>query len=179
MSNTVRAGLVGGAAMFVLGLLTSLAVNYMPESAARVGGCCNCLWIIAGGAIAAKVYVGKSPTTVQPGEGAVAGAVAGIVGGVLNFAVTAGVYLFFPDRVNAAFAQIEAAVKQAGANVPSGLLGWPVIILIGVLGFVVDVILGTVGGLIGVSLFEKRRGGAQPPTPPPPPPDFGGFGQGT
>src|ERR1044071_5327574 len=127
MSNTVRAGLVGGAAMFVLGLLTSVGVNYMPESAARIGGCCNCLWIIAGGAIAAYVYVKKSPTTVQPGEAALAGAVAGIFAGILNFILTAGMYLFFPDRINAAFAQIGEAVRQAGAEVPSGLLGWPVI----------------------------------------------------
>ena len=189
MSNTLRAALIGGAAMFLLGLLTSLGVNYLPESAARSAGCCNCLWIIGGGVLAAYVYVRKSPTTVQPAEGALAGALAGVVGGLINFAYTAGMYLFFPERINAMFAQIEAGVRQAGVDFPSGILGWPLILMIGILGLVLDTILGTVGGLIGVSIFAKRKGGAEPPAPPPPPPpDFsqgggygagGGYGQGS
>ena len=183
MSNTLRAALVGGAAMFLLSLLTSLCMSYLPESAARTVGCCNCLWIIGGGALAAYLYVRKSPTTVQSGEGALAGALAGVVGGLINFAFTVGMYLFFPDRINAAFAQIEAAVKQAGGEIPSGILGWPVVMMIGILGLVIDVVLGTVGGLIGVSIFAKRKGGAAPPAPPPPPPpDFsqgGGYGAGS
>lgn len=170
--SKLKPALVGGTVSFLLGLLTSFATNFLPLSAARLAGCLNCVWLLAGGAVAVYLYVSRSPTPVRSEQGAAVGALAGVVGGLINFLFVIGSYLLRPAQVEAIFAQLEDAFRQAGAEPPTWLFGLPLILLIGCLGIVLNTLFGALGGLIGVPLFEKRRGGAPPPQGPPPPPDF-------
>jgi hypothetical protein len=179
MNNKLKPALVGGVALFVLGLLTSICTSLMPPSLGRIAGCCNCLWPIGGGLLAAYLYIKNSQSPVQIGEGAALGALAGVIGGVLNLIIGTPIAYIMSRGV---MDQMAAQFEQAGINLPAGLIGFPLLILFGIIGIVLYTILATIGGLIGVPLFEKRKGGAG--VPPPPPPNFGGqagggFGAGS
>lgn len=63
-------------------------------------------------------------------------------------------------------AQIEEGFRRSGVEIP--LSGIALVVLSAFLVAVLIVILSTLGGILGVPIFEKRKG-AQPP---PPPQDF-------
>jgi hypothetical protein len=149
MNNKLVPALIGGV---ILGILSSIPfINY-----------CCCIWAIAGGAVAVMMYVQKSPTRVSVGEGAMVGAMAGAIGGAIYFVLGSIIGILFGA------AQMNQAFQQAGIKMP--LSGAALIVLGTFIGAIFLVGLGTVGGLIGVPIFEKRKGDDAPP----PPPSFGG-----
>jgi hypothetical protein len=60
-------------------------------------------------------------------------------------------------------------MRQFNPDFP--IAGVVLLLVVGIVGFVIFVILATIGGVIGVPLFEKRKG---PIDTPPSPQDFGG-----
>ncbi|MBV9210213.1 MAG: hypothetical protein JOZ52_06265 [Acidobacteria bacterium] len=164
MNNKLVPALIGGA---IMGLLSGL-LAYVPFA----NWCC-CLWSIGGGALAVMFYVKKSPTPVRVGEGAMLGALAGLIGGAIYFVLASIMGLIFGA------AQMEAAMRQTGMKMP--LSGTALLIIGAFIGALFLVGLATIGGLIGVPIFEKRKGDAAPPPPPPPfgdQPGGGGFAGG-
>ena len=117
-----------------------------------------CVWAAVGGALAAGLYIKKSPTKVEPGEGAILGAIAGGVGAAINLIVG-----------------LPIAYALYGARGPAatrdGSFGG-VLMLVGIFGTMMLVAFATAGGLLAVQMFEKRRSGMS--VPPPPPPSYGG-----
>ena len=145
---------------------------------------CCCLGVIAGGAFAAWLLIKRSPVLpVSSGDGAVVGLLAGLVG--------AGVYLVLGIPIGLVFNQIsvvksifatlnnpeinramEEAIRNAenqglAERLVGALVGWCITSVISV-GF------SAIGGLIGVAMFEKRKG----QYPPQAPPSSGGFPPG-
>ena len=184
MNDKMKPALIGGV---VLGILSAIPFVNLPNL-------CCCAWAIAGGIIAAHLYIKASPAPVRPGDGAVLGVLAGVVGAVIYLVI--GVPLAYvtgnvmmgmlsnliassnPDQAEAFRMQMEAGTTIAGA------------IVRGIITMVLLIIFATIGGLIGVAIFEKRKGAAGVPPPPPPPaggfggpgpggPASGGYGQGT
>jgi hypothetical protein len=165
MNNKVKPALIGGA---VLGILSVIPL---------VSTCC-CLWAILGGLLASYLYVKDSPAPVTTGEGAVLGAMAGVVGAVI--AVIIGIPLSLligsamqnmlvgwvssmdPNQADMMRRQMEAGSTVAGAIVNGLILA------------VLLIIFAVIGGLIGIPLFEKRKG-VMPPPPPAPGGGPGGF----
>lgn len=157
----IIAGVVLGVVLIVIGLVTS----FLP--ALWWLGCCACLLPVGAGMFAANQYVARSEASVQIGDGAILGAISGAVGSLLNLVVGLPIsYL-----INA---QLIAEQSEQLRRMGFPLTGFPLILAISVLGFVIYSILGLIGGLIGVAVFEKRKGGAGGPPPPPPP--AGGYG---
>ncbi|HLM58597.1 MAG TPA: hypothetical protein VK422_21010 [Pyrinomonadaceae bacterium] len=152
-----------GVALIVIGLIPALI------PALGIVGCCACLLPIGAGIFAISQQVPKSPTPVQMADGAILGAIAGAVGGVIYLVI--GVPLVYLVNSAAVAAQMEQ-LRESGIALP--LAGFALAFVGGIFGVVVDAILGLVGGLIGISIFEKRKGG--PNTPPPPPAPGGGYG---
>lgn len=166
MNDKLKPALIGGVVLGVLSVIPF--VNWL--------NVCCCLWAILGGLLAANIYVRNSSTPATPGDGAIVGAMAGVVGGVIVLIigipvsiVTSGLISGFlmsilegvdPSQADMARAQIQAGQSVAGAIVNGIILA------------VLLVIFSTLGGLIGVSLFEKRKGGSMPP----PPQNFGAPG---
>jgi hypothetical protein len=162
MNDKLKPALIGGV---ILGILSAIpAVNY-----------CCCIWAIVGGLIAANLYIKKSATPATPADGAVIGAIAGAIGvaliiviGIpLNLIVGTALLSLFqgmvpPDQA-AQMNQMMAAGVGIGSAIKSALIV-----------SVCSVIFSAIGGLIGVAIFEKRKGGAG--VPPPPPPPGGGYG---
>ena len=167
MNNKVKPALIGGV---VLGLLSVIPF----VSAANV---CCCLWAILGGMLATYLYVKNSPTPASAADGAVLGALAGVVGAAVSIVLGIPVALAMGptmrnmllsllERVDARQAdmmrqQFEAAGNDIGPVIINALITAALL-------FVFSII----GGLLGVPLFEKRKGGA----PPPPPINVGGPG---
>ena len=140
---------------------------------------CCCVGVIAGGALAGWMLIKRSPTLpVTNGDGAVVGMLAGLVGAVVYLVLGIPIGLVFSDsgvaviktlfesmnnpEINRA---LEEAIKTSqnrslGARILESLLSWFIVSVISI-GF------STVGGLIGVSMFEKRKGQYPPPAPPP------------
>lgn len=164
----LQPALIGG---LVIGLLWSIPFLNL------INLCC-CFGVMAGGALAAWMLIKRSPTLpVSSGDGAVVGLIAGLVG--------AGVYLVLGIPIGLVFNQggiavvksifgvmnnpeinraMEEAIRNAqnqglGERLVGALVGWCITSVISV-GF------AAVGGLIGVALFEKRKGQQYPPQGP-------------
>ncbi len=165
MNNKLKPALIGGV---VLGILSVIPfVNF-------ANACC-CLWAILGGMLATNLYVRNSPTPVNAGDGAIVGALAGIVGGVIAFVLGVPIdYAMGPTMRNLLVdlvanldpQQAEMLRRQMEA---SGNAIAPLIIQ-GLIASVMLFLFAIIGGLLGVPIFEKRKGGM----PPPPPINVGG-----
>ena len=165
MNNKLKPALIGGV---VLGILSVIPF----VSAANL---CCCLWAILGGMLATQMYVKSSRTPVNAGDGAIRGALAGLVGAVIAFVLGVPIsYLMGPTMRNLLISLIENMDPQQAELMrrnfeATGDAIAPLIFQ----GFVVSVLLflfAVIGGLLGVPIFEKRKGGA----PPPPPINVGG-----
>jgi hypothetical protein len=168
MNDKLKPALIGGV---IVGILSAIPlVNY-----------CCCIWALVGGLIAANIYIKASPNPVTPADGAIVGAIAGVIGVVLIVVIGIPLQLILGTAVmsmmsgamqNADPAQAaqfnEALAASGGVTVFNAIKG-------ALLSSVVAVIFSAVGGLLGVAIFEKRKGG--PGVPPPPPPPAGGYGQ--
>ena len=165
MNDKLKPALIGGV---ILGILSAIPA---------VNTCC-CIWALVGGLIAANIYIKASPNPVTPADGAIVGAIAGAIGAVLIVVVGIPLQLIFGTAMASMMGGLmqnadpdqAAQIQQAMA---SGL-GFGRAILNALMYSVTAVIFSAVGGLLGVALFEKRKGG--PGVPPPPPPQAGGPG---
>jgi hypothetical protein len=161
MNNKVKPALIGGV---LLGLLSVIPF----VSALNV---CCCAWAILGGMLASYLYVKNSSTPATPGDGAILGAMAGGFGALV--AIILGVpisYAMGPTMRNMLIGLLEnmdpqqadmmrRQLEMAGDSIVPVIINQ---VILAVLLFIFSLI----GGLIGVAIFEKRKGG---PTPPPPP----------
>lgn len=136
-------------------------------------GCC--LWGIAGGAVAAYMLVRRSPVQrVTTGDGALAGTLAGLLGSliylVVNIPILLASWVGIIDKMKEQAKaqpdpQAQAMMNQIAGfmeenRVLAALLLWLIFAL-------VAVGLATLGGIIGVAIFEKRKGSPPPAYPPP------------
>ena len=155
---------MGGGALGLL-LVFTILVSAVPFL--KFMGCCNCLWPIAAGLLATMFFVKGSPTPATIMDGAIVGALAGLIGGLIYLVIGLPI-TYFVNGVEA----MDMQVRQFNPDFP--LTGIMLLIIGGIFGFLVFIVLSTIGGLIGVPIFEKRKG----VNPPPAPQDFGA-GPGT
>jgi hypothetical protein len=165
MNNKVKPALIGGA---VLGILSVIPL---------VSTCC-CLWAILGGLLASYLYVKDSPVPATTGDGAVLGGMAGVVGALIALIIGIPLSLILGASMRGMFAgwvesmdpgQAEAIRRQmeAGSTVAGAIVN-------GLILAVLLIIFAVIGGLIGIPLFEKRKG-VMPPPPPAPGRGPGGY----
>ena len=144
------------------------------------GNLCCCGWGIVGGALAAYLLIRRSPVLpVTKGDGATAGAFAGIVGSLIYLAIGVPLTLL---QWNSLIAQMEqrsdnlpdAASRQMMTQIVGMMQSHPVLITLGVwlIFAIVGIGVAALGGLIGVAMFEKRKGQQYPPQAPPSSPGF-------
>ena len=164
MDNKIKPAVIGGV---LLGLLSSIPfINW-------VNACC-CLWAILGGILASYLYVKNSPAPASAGDGAIVGAIAGIVGGLISLIIgiplaiatssmMQGMMVSWIESMDPQQAQLFRTQLAASSTVSGAIVN-------GLIQAVLLFIFAIIGGLIGIPLFEKRKGG---PVPPPPPPTGG------
>jgi hypothetical protein len=92
------------------------------------------------------------------GDGAMVGGLAGVVGGIIYL------ILGLPIAILFGMAALTEQLNRSGVQLPfSGTL---LMIVAGIIGAIFLVVLATLGGIIGVAIFEKRKGNDAPPPPP-------------
>ena len=171
-----QAALMAG---IIFGVLSSIPfVNW-------VNICC-CLWFAIGGAVAARTLINRSPVLpVTSGDGAGVGAISGAIAAGVDLVLGLPLALLTSEMVFTAMQNFMSSMQDPrfrdaieqmgqarnqpiGARVAAELLQWLIRAALGI-GF------ATLGGVIGVSMFEKRKGQQMPPPPPPPPPGYGSY----
>ena len=153
MNNKLKAALLAGGALGLLLVITVLLSGFV-----RLAGCCSCLWPIAAGVLATMLYVKASPSRTSVGDGAIVGALAGLIGGLI--------YLFIGLPISYFMHGVEAMdmqIRQLSPDFP--LSGLVLLIIGGIVLFFIYVVLAAIGGLIGIPIFEKRKGDVLPPPP--------------
>ncbi len=175
MENKIKPALIGGV---ILGLLSAIPFVGV------VNACC-CAWAIVGGLAATYFYVKDSATPARPADGAVLGVIAGLIGAVIYVILGIPLGILTGNATLALIASImgninpEAAIamEQQAALMQNQSVGALILSSIpgALIGAVLLIIFATIGGLIGVPLFEKRKGGGAGVPPPPAP---GGYAVG-
>lgn len=161
MNNKLKPALIGGVFIGVLSVIPFV-------SAANL---CCCLWAILGGMLATYLYVKNSPTPAGAGDGAVLGVIAGAVGAVISLILGIPIALAMgptmrnmivslmqnvdPRQAELMRQQFEAQGNAVAPLIIQSLIGAGLLFVFAIL-----------GGLLGVPIFEKRKGN------PPPPPAF-------
>lgn len=125
--------------------------------------CFCCLWIIGGGMLAAYFLTKDSPVMLSSGDGAIVGVFAGIIGAVVDFVIS----IPLAPLTNAYFRRLMEKVAEFAEDMPSGWENWlergafensaPWALLGLATNVVIFSILGALGGIIGISLFKKKR----------------------
>jgi hypothetical protein len=164
MNNKLKPAIIGG---LVVGLLSAIPF-------VNIGNYCCCLWALLGGALASYMYIKSSPTPVKIGEGALLGVLAGAVGALIYIVLGIPLAIVAGGAMRALMLQLlqnadpgmarQMRYQMMSQSIPATILagfGYAVLLV----GF------STIGGLLGVSIFEKRKGDA---TLPPPPNGFSG-----
>jgi hypothetical protein len=135
-----------------------------------IGNACCCMWLVAGGLVAAYVFQQNNLPPMTAADGAVAGLLAGLAGAV--------VYLVISIPLDFLMAPFERAMAQRvldmSGNMPADMRDMldrfagnnfgATTIAFGfirrVIGFFVMLFLGaifsTIGGLLGAALFAKK-----------------------
>ena len=119
--SKVTPALIGG---IILGLLSAIPlINF--------GNACCCLWVLVGGAIAAKMLINRSPVyPVQSGDGAVVGLLAGAIGSAVILVIGVPLQLLFgPVVMSSVFEWMRNMVSQdpnaTAQSLPQRLLVQP------------------------------------------------------
>jgi hypothetical protein len=163
--SKLQPALLGG---LVLGLGSVIPV-------VSYGNLCCCGWGIVGGALAAYLLIRRSPVLpIRKGEGASTGALAGVVGSLVYLVIGVPLSLL---QWSALLAQLEeradnvqdVAAREMMAQIVAAMQDHPVLIVLAIwlMFTIVGVGVSSLGGLIGVAIFEKRKGQQYPPQAPP------------
>jgi len=162
MNNKLKPAVIGGV---VLGLLSAIPfVNW-------VNICC-CAWAILGGLLASYLYVKNSPTPANAGDGAIIGAMAGGIGAVIFLVVGIPLSILSGAAMREMLINFMAKVNPEQADLirrQMAMQGESIsgVIVQSLFAALILVVFAVIGGLIGIPLFEKRKGVG--PVPPPPP----------
>jgi len=173
----LKPALIGGV---LLGILSSLPVI-------SIFNCVCCAWVVAGGVLAAYLYVKASPVLVTLGRAVPLGLLTGIIGTAISALFL--IPLHFLTGGAGVLEQLQQAMSQM-PNVPQEtrqmleslasregastlIYAFGLIFMLLIYG-----LFAMAGSAIGVAIFEKRKPGSpsvdlppyQPPVAPPPPP---------
>lgn len=144
MNNKLKPAIIGG---LITGILSVIPF---------VSSCC-CVWAILGGMLASFLYIKGSAVRASTGDGALLGILSGVFGSLIYLIIGLPIALLF------GVAQMEEGFRRAGVEVP--LTGVALAILGVFIVVIMLLIFSTIGGLIGVPIFEKRKGEVTPPPP--------------
>lgn len=155
-SARLQPALFGG---LFIGVLSALPL-------VQAGNCCCCLWVIAGGVLAAYLRQQNTPFAITSAEGALVGLMAGAFGGVLASllsipmqAITGPMQQRMMDWVVSNNPEFPADLR---GMIEGGPRGGAFLIVSMLFSVVVYTVFGLLGGLLGTAVFRKNA-------PPPPP----------
>jgi len=124
-----------------------------------LGNACCCLWVIAGGVVAAYLLQDQQAEPITAGDGAMVGLFAGLFGACVSLVISIPMRLLMAPVQR----QVLERISQNG-DLPPQLRVFIASSSFGVVGaifsFVLMLCLGavfsTIGGLIGAAIFKKK-----------------------
>lgn len=155
-----KPALIGGA---LVGVLSNVPLINLANT-------CLCLWAWVGGAVAAKLLVNRAPQPLTSREGARVGLLAGLLGAAISFVVQLPLAIFQMAKILETAARLPMASEEARELyeriAQSGSLRAALAFLFAFIGALLLLGFTVLGGMVGVSLFEKRKGPPPPQYPP-------------
>ncbi len=162
-SSKLQPALLGG---LLLGVLSALPII-------NLGNACCCLWVLAGGAVAAYLLQHNQAAPITTGDGASVGLLAGIFGAIVWQVIALPLAIFWGpvatqfmsrllenmDLPENARPVLQTLRENAGFSVLRFIIG-------GFFTLCVSVVFSTLGGLIGAALFRTKVPPPQPDQPP-------------
>jgi hypothetical protein len=152
----LQPALFGGA---VVGVLSALPL-------VNLANCC-CLWMIAGGVVAAWMMQQNHPLPITVLDGIVVGFLAGVVGAFVWLIVSPPIGLAMSPFLQALGRRVLESARDVPPEVEDALRRYGTGRAGVAIGFVMNLFLGmifsTLGGALGALFFRK----SQPPAPPP------------
>lgn len=142
--------LLGG---LLLGVLSALPFI-------SAGNICCCLWILAGGALAAYLLQEKQSTPISIADGAAVGLMAGAVGAVVWLVVSVPVGILMGPLQSRMMRRMLEGDLPEGVRQMFERMGSGELTVVGLIGsFFVMLVLclsfSTVGGVIGAAVFKR------------------------
>lgn len=157
MNPKWQPALFGG---LVVGVLSALPV-------VSVGNFCCCLWVVAGGVVAAYVLQQNQDAPITQADGALSGFQAGTVGAIVYLVLAIPIaFLMAPiqRQVFERLADDAASMPPEFREYLRSYTGGPIFVVAGFISMLfMGAIFSTIGGLVGAVVFKKK-----PPVEPPP-----------
>lgn len=141
----------------LIGVLSALPI-------VGVANLCCCMWVIAGGMVAAYVLQSNTPQAITTGDGALVGLWAGIIGAVVHTVVSVPINLLMggvtqrllqqivntnpdiPDNVRQIMERMGNSAALTVAGMVIGFMFW----------LFCGAIFAALGGLLGAVFFKKK-----------------------
>jgi len=147
--------------MFVPALIGGVIAGIL--SGIPIVNCLCCLWIIGGGMLAAYFLTRGTSATLTAGDGAIVGIFTGIIAAIVEAVVNIPFRAFSEKLVQGMMDRFS----QYYDEMPSGWESWlgdggfEGSFIWTILGLVISVVifsaLGALGGIIGISLFARKK----------------------
>ena len=125
---------------------------------------CCCMWVIAGGMVAAYVLQSNTPQAITTGDGALVGLLAGIIGAVVHTVVSLPIHALAGGVTQRILQQIVSSAPDIPDNVRQMIdsMGASAGLTVAAmaLGFIFWLFCGAIfaarGGLLGAVFFKKK-----------------------
>ncbi len=128
---------------------------------------CLCLWAWVGGIVAAKMLADRSKRKLSFGDGARIGLMAGLIGGVIYLIISAPLMAWQMDKMMERFASTPNFPGEWANTFLEVQQNFALRVGIALLSSLIASLLMTgftvLGGMLGVAIFEKRKGENTPP----------------
>jgi hypothetical protein len=149
----LQPALLGGV---FIGVLSALPII-------NIGNCLCCMWVVAGGALAAYLMQQNYPYAITTADGALVGLLAGLIGGIIGVALAVPIELMMGpvqqrmiERYVMSNPDIPPETRDMlGRMATRGAMG-VFIVFRAIISAVIGMIFGMLGGLLGVALFKKK-----------------------
>jgi hypothetical protein len=136
----------------VIGVLSGLPVI-------SAGNLCCCLWVLAGGALAAFLHQQSQPGAINAGDGAIVGLLAGVVGAFVYLVVSIPVVILVSPMERVILERLSRSssdLPPEWRSIMDGGFGPGVRIALGFFFMLfASPVFATLGGLLGTALFRK------------------------
>jgi hypothetical protein len=159
----VQPALTGG--MF-LGLFSSIPFI-------SAGNFICCMWVLAGGGIAAFLLTKQRPTGISYGDGAFAGVLSGLFGAIVATILSIPIRILSARILESQQQALEDLLQQAGAEGPfrdlmmrllSPEISFVTVLFTFFMNLLVFALFAMIGGILMVAILNKRR--MRPPVAP-------------
>jgi hypothetical protein len=131
----------------------------------NMGNACCCLWVIAGGMVAAYLLQQNQPTPITPGDGALVGLLAGLIGALVHLVVSVPLTLILGPMEM----RLTQRILEMSGNIPPDMReaiermrdvgrsgAWVLIAIVSTMFWMcIGAVFSTIGGLIGAAIFKK------------------------